>query len=61
MQLGTYTIIPANAANPIAISLIVVVRVAVVEVDVPSVGIIIGVGSRRPVVVGGNVLSLFIL
>jgi hypothetical protein len=61
VQLGTYTIIPANTANPIAISLIVVVRVAVVEIDVPGIGIIVGVGSRRPVVVGSNVLSLFIL
>jgi len=46
--------LPADATNVVGIGLSVVVRVAIVKVHVESVGGIIGIGSRRPVVVGNG-------
>ena len=46
------TLAAANRTHVVRVSLIVVVHVAIVEVDVPRVSRIVGVRSTGPVVVG---------
>jgi len=48
---------PADATNIVVVGLIIVVQVAVVEIHVQGVVSIVGIGSRRPVVVGNGFYS----